>query len=130
MDAHRLSRADAAHNDFMAIGEQLWEEVEAGRKYRLSDGTELSFQTRNGDGVEGVTAEELITVLVDRLKALRKQNSSEAARSISVAITMMEDSENWLARWDADRRRERKRSAGIIFEQRGIRVNDKELAAA
>lgn len=103
------------------IGEPQFTVVEAGRVYRLSDGTELSFLTRDGNGVAGLSAEELIGVLVDRLTALMKLNEN-GRREIALARTDLESAENWLNRWDLERRAERKRSVQIIQGVRGIRV--------
>jgi hypothetical protein len=114
------------------IGEPQFTVIEPGRSYKLSDGTELTFLTRDGNGVAGLSAEELIGVLVDRLESLKELNGADhrGQRAIALARTDLQSAENWLNRWDLERRAERKRSAGILFEQRGVRVSAAQLQPA
>ena len=99
---------------------QRFETLDPGRKYRLSDGTVLTFLTRNTDGVAGLSVEEVLEVLVSRLEALRRMNPN--GRSISLAITDLQSGENWLIRWNEERRAERARSILKIEETRGIKI--------
>ena len=87
------------------IGEQKFDVVEPGRKYRLSDGTGIAFLSRDAMGeVAGVTSEELIQVLIHRMAI---QRDTFKAREASLAITALEEAEHWLWRWDVNRTRAR-----------------------
>lgn len=96
------------------LGEQRFEVADPGRKYRLSDGTELEFLNRNGGGsVAGVSGEELVAVLVHRFKALRESQPA-GARLLSLVITDLQSAENWMARWDSERRIAMARSEAAV----------------
>lgn len=83
------------------IGEQKFDVVEAGRSYLLSDGTKLKFMGRDANGdVSGVTNEEVIQILTHRLAVQRDVFKS---REASLAITALEEAEQWLWRWDVNR---------------------------
>lgn len=90
------------------IGEQKFDVVEPGRKYLLSDGTEVCFLGRDSNGaVSGVSSEELIQVLVHRLGV---QRDMFRAREASLAITALEEAEHWLWRWDVNRQKAKVRN--------------------
>ena len=94
------------------IGEQKFESVEPGRVYELSDGTVLKFMGRDPDGnVTGVTNEEVIQVLIDRLGCQRDVFKS---REAALAITDLESAENWLWRWDVNRGRAREKKKAVV----------------
>lgn len=82
---------------------QRFQTLEDGTRYRLSDGTELSFLTRNGEHVSGVSVEELLGVLIARVDYMRKQ-APPAGRFLSLTITELEAAENWMNRWDDTRK--------------------------
>ena len=86
----------------MSLGEVRYETVATGRSYRLSDGTELNFLGRDGNGaVDGVSVEEVLAVVQARLDAYRK-GGAPGARYLSLAITDLESAENWTARWHSE----------------------------
>ena len=97
------------------LGEQRFQVLDAGRKYRLSDGTELEFLNRNGANgpVAGVSGAALVAVLVHRFKALREANPA-GARVLSLVVTELQSAENWMARWDSERRMAQARAAEAV----------------
>lgn len=89
------------------IGEQKFDVIEPGRTYLLSDGTRIKFMGRDNAGdVSGITNEELVQVLVHRLSVQRDIFKS---REASLAITALEEAEQWLWRWDINRMRVKER---------------------
>ncbi len=89
------------------IGEQRFDVVEPGRAYLLSDGTKIKFLGRDANGdCGGITNEELIQVLIDRLKVQRDRLK---VREASCAITSLEEAEQWLWRWEINRKIENRK---------------------
>jgi hypothetical protein len=91
------------------IGEQKFDVVEPGRKYLLSDETEIRFMGRGADGdVTGITNEELIGVLIHRLSVQRELFKS---REAYWCLTHLEEAEQWLWRWDINRLQGKRKAA-------------------
>lgn len=71
------------------IGEIKFEVVSDGNVYRLSDGTELNFLTPENS--DGVTNEEVISVLLHRLRVQgKKVPNKETSRAITALETVEE----------------------------------------
>jgi hypothetical protein len=75
------------------IGEQKYEVIEAGKSYKLSTGVVIDF-IEPTTGL-GVTNEELVGILIHRLRIQGQQCSSKAT---SRAITKLEEVEECLWR--------------------------------
>jgi len=91
------------------IGEQKFDVLEPGRAYLLSDETKIKFLGRDNAGdISGVTNEELIQVLIHRLSVQRDIFKS---REASLAITALEEAEQWLWRWDVNRMKTKSKPA-------------------
>lgn len=89
-------------SDFL-LGERRFNVMDEGVKYQLSDGTELNFMSRGN--VDGITNEELLGVLIHRLKF---QSRQFPGKETSRCITKLEEAEETLWRRDIERRRNKR----------------------
>ncbi len=84
------------------IGEIKFEVIDPANHYRLSDGTSLHFLT--ADNTDGITNEELIGVLVHRL---RVQGRNKPTKATSRAITKLEEVEEVLWRFSVEKNQQK-----------------------
>ena len=92
------------------IGDVKFQVVSAADHYRLSDGTELRFLTRENS--DGLTNEELVGVLLHRL---RIQNKQAPCKETSRAVTLLEQFEEVLWARDIRRRQDKRERQGVTF---------------